>query len=224
MKPNVSRRMIALILLCTALVSFVDGVIMPGYAVKSAAKLVLFGLVPVLYAKHSGISLRKLFHMEKRALKQTLFFAAGLFALILVGYFLLKDFLDLSSVTTALTENAGVSREVFPIVAVYIPLVNALLEEFFFRGFAFLTLRRFTSARFAWLFSAIVFALYHVSILQGWFSPLLYALAMTGLAVGGLLFNFLDSRSGSILPSYLVHMAANLAINTIGLILFGLIG
>ena len=224
MKTETSRAMLALILLCCALVALVDGVIMPGYALKSAAKLVLFGLVPVLYAKRSGVSLGALFRMERRALRQTALFAAGLFVLILGGYFLLKDVLDLSAVTAALTENAGVSREIFPIVALYIPLVNALLEEFFFRGFAFLTLRRFVSARFAWLFSAAVFALYHVSILQGWFSPLLYALAMAGLAAGGLLFNFLDSRSGSILPSYLVHMAANLAINTIGLILFGLIG
>ena len=216
--------MITLILLCCAFVALIDGVIMPGYAVKSAAKLLLFGLVPVLYAKHTGIPLSGLFRMEKRALKQTVCLAAGLFALILGGYFLLKDLLDLSAVTTALTENAGVSREIFPIVALYIPLVNAGLEEFFFRGFAFLTLRRFTSARFAWFFSALVFSLYHVSILQGWFSPLLYALAMAGLAAGGLLFNWLDSRSGSLLPSYLVHMAANLAINTIGLILFGLIG
>ena len=100
----------------------------------------------------------------------------------------------------------------------------ALLEEFFFRGFAFLTLRRFFSAKFAYLYSAVVFAVYHVSILQGWFSPALYALAMAGLAAGGLLFDWLDSRTGSLLPSYFVHMSANLAINTVGLILFGFIG
>ena len=70
----------------------------------------------------------------------------------------------------------------------------------------------------------MVFALYHVSILQGWFSPALYALAMTGLVVGGLLFNWLGSHSKSLLPSYFVHMSANLAINTVGLILFGFIG
>ncbi len=224
MQNKTSRGMILVILLCCAAVAVVDGIIMPGYAAKSAAKLILFGLVPLLYARHRKISLGGLLRMEKQSLRKILLMALALFILILGGYFLLKDLLDLSAVTAALTENAGVSREIFPVVALYIPLVNALLEEFFFRGFAFLTLSRFTSARFAWAFSATVFALYHVSILQGWFSPLLYALAMAGLAAGGLLFNFLDSRVQSILPSYLVHMAANLAINTIGLILFGLIG
>ena len=190
MQNKTSRGMILVILLCCAAVAVVDGIIMPGYAAKSAAKLLLFGLVPLLYARHRKISLGGLLRMEKQSLRKTLLMALALFILILGGYFLLKDLLDLSAVTAALTENAGVSREIFPVVA----------------------------------FSAIVFALYHVSILQGWFSPLLYALAMAGLAAGGLLFNFLDSRVQSILPSYLVHMAANLAINTIGLILFGLIG
>ena len=197
---------------------------MPGYAVKSAAKLVLFGLLPLRYAKRAGIPLNGLLKMENQGLRQILLLAAAIFTLILGGYFVLRNWADFSGITASLTANAGVSREVFPIVAVYIPLVNALLEEFFFRGFAFLTLRQLFPEKFVYLFSAAVFALYHVSILQGWFSPALYALAMAGLTVGGLLFNWLDSRSGSLLPSYFVHMSANLAINTVGLILFGYFG
>ena len=218
------RSLILLILICTIAVSVVDGILMPGYAVKSAAKLILFGLVPILYARWAGIPLKGLLQMERRDLRRILLLAAAIFTLILGGYFVLRGFVDFSGITESLTTNAGVSREIFPFVAIYIPLVNALLEEFFFRGFAFLTLRRFVSAKFAYGFSAVVFALYHVSILQGWFSPAIYALAMTGLAVGGLLFDWVDSRAESLLPSYLVHMSANLAINTVGLILFGLIG
>lgn len=217
-------KLIALILLCTAAVSVIDGIIMPGYAIKSAAKLLIFGLLPLLFARQQGIKLRSLLQMERRDLRHIALFAMGVFTLILGGYFILRNAADFSGITKSLTSNAGVSREVFPIVAVYIPLVNALLEEFFFRGFAFLTLRQFATERFACLFSAVVFALYHVSILQGWFSPALYALAMLGLVAGGLLFNLLDRRSVSLLPSYLVHMSANLAINTVGLILFGFFG
>ena len=213
-----------LILLCTAAVSVVDGILMPGYAVKSAAKILLFALVPALYAKHAGISLRGLFRMKKQELRQAVTLGIAVFTLILGGYFLLRNVADFSGITESLTTNAGVSREVFPIVAIYIPLVNALLEEFFFRSFAFLTLCHFFPAKGVYLFSSAVFALYHVSILQGWFSPALYALAMTGLVVGGLLFNRLDSRTESLLPSYFVHMSVNLAINTVGLILFDFIG
>lgn len=215
---------VLLILLCTAAVSVVDGIIMPGYALKSVAKITLFGLVPILYAKRAGIPLRGLFQMNKRELRRSAYLGIAVFILILGGYFTLRNIADFSGITESLTTNAGVSRELFPIVALYIPLVNALLEEFFFRGFSFLILCHFFPAKFVYLFSAAIFALYHVSILQGWFSPALYALAMTGLAVGGLLFHWVDNRSKSILPSYFIHMAANLAINTIGLILFGFIG
>lgn len=216
--------LLLLILLCTAAVSVIDGVIMPGYAAKSTAKIVLFGLVPILYAKYTGISLRGLLQMEKEELRRSALLGIVVFTLILGGYFVLRNVADFSAITESLTTNAGVSREVFPIVAVYIPLVNALLEEFFFRGFSFLILCHFFPVKFVYLFSAVIFALYHVSILQGWFSPALYALAMTGLAAGGLLFDWLDHHSESLLPSYFVHMAANLAINTVGLILFGFIG
>ena len=48
-----------------------------------------------------------------------------------------------------------------------------------------------------------------------------FALCMTGLFLGGLIFSALDRR-GSLLPSWLAHAGANLAINTVGLFMFGL--
>ncbi|MGM9663131.1 MAG: CPBP family intramembrane glutamic endopeptidase [Oscillospiraceae bacterium] len=224
MKRRQAAAMVLLILLCCALVALVDGVLRPGYAVKSAVKLALFGLLPLLYARRAGFPLGTLFRLEKGELRRALLPALGVFVLILGAYFALRGAADFSGITASLTENAGVSRESFPLVALYIALVNSLLEEFFFRGFAFLLLGRVLSPALACGFSAAVFALYHVSILQGWFSPVLYALAMLGLAAGGLLFSWLDYRPRSLLPSYLVHMAANLAINCVGLILFGLAG
>lgn len=222
-KRSDGRAAAALILFCCAGVSLIDGVLRPGYAAKSAAKVLLFGVVPLLFLRRRGADAGGLFRMERGALRRALALAAAVFTLILGGYFALRGAADFSGIPAALAANAGVTRERFPVVALYIALINSLLEEFFFRGFAFLCLRRVLSPRPAAAFSATVFALYHVSILQGWFSPALYALAMFGLALGGLLFQWLD-RGGSLLPSYLVHMAANLAINTVGLILFGYFG
>ena len=61
-----------------------------------------------------------------------------------------------------------------------------------------------------------------MAILNGWFTWWVYGLCMLGLFLGGLIFNFLD-RHGSLFPSWLAHAGANLAINTIGLMMFGLI-
>ena len=48
-------------------------------------------------------------------------------------------------------------------------------------------------------------------------------LPSVGLIVGGLIFNALNDKFGNIYPSWLTHMAANFAINTIGFILFGVV-
>ena len=55
------------------------------------------------------------------------------------------------------------------------------------------------------------------------FHPAVLALLMFGLIVGGLIFNALNDKLGNIYPSWFVHMAANFAINSIGLILFDII-
>ena len=77
--------------------------------------------------------------------------------------------------------------------------------------------------KFAYIFSATMFALYHVGMTSGWFNILIYILSMVGLFIGGCIFNYLNEKCENIYPSWLVHMCANFGINTIGFILFGII-
>ena len=56
-------------------------------------------------------------------------------------------------------------------------------------------------------------------MMTGWFSPWLFGLVLVGLTVGGIVFNLLNRWTGTIYCSWLVHMFANFAINTIGFIL-----
>ena len=199
----------ALVLLGCAAMTVVDGVLRPPYAVKSAVKLTLFLLAPLLYEYTAGRDgHRALFRIQRRALLRALALGLGVFALILGAYFALRGIFDFSAVTALLDKNAGVTAENFLWVSLYVSFVNSLLEEFFFRGFAFLVLRRYAGERFACLFSALSFALYHT------------AMMLAGLAAGGVLFDLLDAGSGTIFPSWAVHIFANLAINTVGFILF----
>ncbi len=112
----------------------------------------------------------------------------------------------------------GVTGNNFWLVSLYIAFVNSFLEEFFFRGFGFLSLGEALGPKAAYLFSSLLFALYHVAIMASWFS-----LALFLLLTAGLLFNWLDSRTNSLYPSWFVHICANLAINSIGFLLFGLL-
>lgn len=214
---------LTIILFCV-IMAFVDGIFRADYFVKSAIKLVLFMLFPFLYSRFDkSLSIKSLFKVNKKSFKAIPFLCIGLYGVILGGYFLLKDAFDFSNITKSLTANIGVSGENFIFVSLYISLVNSLLEEFFFRGFAFLNLVKIKGRKFAYIFSALIFSLYHVAMMIGWFSLPLFALVLSGLFIGGIIFNFLNEKSESIYPSWLVHMSANFAINTIGFILFGII-
>ena len=158
---------------------------------------------------------------DRTSLKLAFPLALAVFLFLTVGYMVLSPWIDLSAIPEKLLYT-GVTAETFPLVALYITLGNSFLEEFFFRGFAFLTLRRHAGEKFAYLFSGVTFAAYHVSILSGWFHPVWFVLFLVGLAVGGMLFNWMDRR-GSLWCGWLVHAAADLAIMLIGMRMFGIL-
>lgn len=214
----------AIVIVFCIVMAIVDGVWQADYFVKSAVKLVLFLLLPALYARaDKALRLGALFRFDKKSLPLALLLGIGVYAVILGGYLLLKDVFDFSGITKSLTANIGVHGGNFVYVSLYISFINSLLEEFFFRGFAFLTLRRTAGDKFAYLFGAGVFAVYHVAMMLGWFSLPVFILVMVGLFAGGLIFNRLNAESGTVYPSWLVHMFANFAINTVGFMLFGIL-
>lgn len=212
--------MIVTVIACCGIMALVDGVIQPGYWVKSGIKLVLFLIMPLLFSCFDkNVALTPLFKIDKKLFGGAAAVGGGVFAVILGGYFALRGVFDFSGIVTSLTSGAGVGRHNFVFVAIYIAIVNSFLEEFFFRGFAFLTLKRGVSRPFAYFFSAAAFSLYHVAMMIGWFGFGLWLLVMAGLVVGGIIFNYFNERSATIYPSWLIHMCANLAINTVGIIL-----
>ena len=208
---------------CLAM-AFVEIVLAPGYAAKSMAKILLFLAAPLLFLGYKRKdTVLSLFRMKRGGGKQLAILAAVTFFGIVGSYFLFGRFFDFSSVAPTLESQLGISGGNFVLVALYISFINSLLEEFFFRGFAFLTLMKSMGKRSAYFFSATAFALYHVAIMNGWFSPLLTILLIASLFLAGIFFDYLDEKKGSILPSWMVHISANFAINTIGFILLGMV-
>ena len=213
-----------IVVLCCVIMAIVDGIWQPDYPVKSVIKIVLFIGFPFIYSLFdSKINLKDIFVPNKKGMKMAFSLCIPVFLLILGAYLLLKDVFDFSKVTTALTGNIGVNKDNFVYVALYISFINSLLEEFFFRGFAFLTLKRVASEKFAYVFSAVAFSLYHIAIMTGWFSVIVFVITVAGLFAGGLIFNYLNSKSNNIYTSWLVHMFSNFAINLIGFMLFGIL-
>ena len=220
MKKKSASRILIITVVCCLLMALVDGVLRPGYAVKSAIKIGLFLLIPLLASiKDPDMACLGLLKPKKRGLLAALLLGAALYLVILGAYFLIGPYFDFSNIADSLTANAGVTRDNFLFVSLYISFVNSFLEEFFFRGFVFTNLKRLSGRGLAYLFSAVAFSLYHVAMMTGWFSPMLFLLVMVGLAAGGVIFNWLNEKLDTIYGSWLTHMFANFAINTIGFLL-----
>ncbi|MCL2108925.1 MAG: CPBP family intramembrane metalloprotease [Oscillospiraceae bacterium] len=187
------------------------------YPYTSAIKIILFVSFPLVYFRISReMKLKDLFSVgkKKKSLLFSLALGGGVFAFIMLAFLILRQFLDSQMILGAL-ENNGITSENFALVFIYIVFVNAALEELFFRGFVFLTLHKKAHKLFAHLFSALLFAVYHVAILNGAISIGMFVFCIFGLTVAGLIFNYLTVKCGNILGALIVHVSANLALNLI---------
>lgn len=214
---------IAVTVLACGIMGVVDAVIQPGYLVKSLIKLLLFLCIPIVYSVFDkNCDLKKLFVPDKKGLLTAVILGVGVYAAVVGAYFAFRGVFDFSALTSSLTSTTGVNKDNFIFVAIYISFVNSLLEEFFFRGFAFLTLKSVSGRKTAYIVSSALFALYHIAMMIGWFGLPVILLSMAGLFVGGIIFDFVNERYNNIYISWLIHMFANFATNTIGFILFSI--
>ena len=224
---RVKRPVSLLVSVCVLvlLMAPVDLWLAPNYWVKSGVKIVLFVIVPlVLNRVFKWVSLKELLTFRKKWRWQLIVASVFLYLFIVGIYLVFGQWFDLSGVTIMLEETLAINRGNFIFVALYIPVVNAFIEEFFFRGILFLALKKYLKLWHAYVLSAGIFSIYHIAIMTSWFSVPLFVLLIVSLFVAGLLFNWINEKTGSIYASYLIHAAGNLAINTIGLHLFGIIG
>lgn len=213
--------LIAIVCIACLCMGLVDAVIQPNYWIKSAIKIAVFLLLPTLYALYDrDFRVKTLFIPDKKGFFLALLLGGGVYAVVLGEYLIFRGVFDFSAITGNVTDAVGVNRDNFLWVALYISFVNSLLEEFFFRGFAFLTLKGVTGRTFAYLFSAGLFAAYHIAMMIGWFALPVVLLALLGLFLGGLIFNYFNEKYNNIYLSWLIHMFANFATNTIGFLLF----
>ncbi len=226
MKNIKSIYIMASIIVFSLLVTGVDALLHPNYFVKIPIKIIFFLALPMLFfVKNKGDfnEFKKLFIFKKGGMLKSFLLGLGVYTVIVGGYLLTKNIIDFSNVTSSLTDGMGITADNFIYVSLYISLMNSFLEEFFFRGYGFITLKKYTSRKTAYIFSSALFAIYHIGMLIGMFNIGALALLLFGLIVGGCIFNYLNELNDNIYSSWFVHMFANFAINTVGFILFGVL-
>ena len=212
---------IAITIFSCTVMALVDAVIQPGYFIKSMIKMSVFLIFPLLYSfLDTDFKPKSFFKFNKKGILTALVLGVSVYTVILLSFFIFKNVFDFSSLTKSLTATTGVNKSNFIFVALYISFVNSLLEEFFFRGFSFLSLKDASGRVPAYIISSFLFAVYHIAMMIGWFEFPVTCLALLGLFLGGIIFNFFNEKHNNIYPSWLIHMFANFATNTIGFILF----
>jgi uncharacterized protein len=103
-------------------------------------------------------------------------------------------------------------------LAVFYSLLHALLEEYYWRWFAFGQLRRMMSSTRAIALSSLGFTAHHILLLTsffGWNSPAAWLFAL-GVAAGGAFWAWLYHRSGSLLGPWLSHALIDAAVFIVG--------
>lgn len=213
---------IMLILFCS-IMYYVDAILALNYVSKSTFKVLLCIFLPIIYFHFDrSFKVLNLFKISsKNQIKASLILGCIVYSFILLMYYIFRNFIDLNYISTLLNNDLSINENNFIFVFFYIALINSLLEEFFFRGFIFCSLKNNSNRLTAYIVSSLGFAIYHIGIVQKWFSFIVFLLIFIGLIFAGMLFNYLNERNnGTIYNSWFVHMFANFSINTIGILMF----
>ena len=218
MEKNKKERigLIIVVIICCIIMALVETVIEPTYFVKSAAKVLVFSALPLIVLKLLHI---KIFDnnskLNKKDILKLLLLGFAIYGAIIGVYFLTKNVFDYSALVDSLSADQNVDSKNFIWVALYISFGNSFLEEFLFRFIAFIKLSEYISKKFAYIFSSLAFAVYHIAMIGPSFPLPLLLLALFGLAVGGFIFDLVDKKSKNIYNSWIIHMFADFSIMTI---------
>lgn len=202
-----------------AVLAYIEQFLKPDYLIKSVCKLFLLGVPVIIYSRMNHKSLKEAVGFGKLRSARILYIGMLLaYAGIIIVFLLFKDSIDLNGIRENLMNKEKLTRENCLLVFAYIILANSLLEEAYFRGFLYQVFADEGKRKTGIIFSAICFALYHIGMVQNWFSPLIFVLCIGGLAVCGILLQMVKLKFNTLKASWLIHGCANLAINTIGII------
>lgn len=110
----------------------------------------------------------------------------------------------------------GMNKQNIIFVYSYIAIVNSFIEELMFRGIGYIELKKHIPEKYACSISAMLFAIYHIAIVNGAVNIWLTILSVIALYIAGVVLNKMDKKTDTIIPSYMVHSLSNWILNIIG--------
>lgn len=166
-------------LIVCVLLYITENIYHPVYAIQMMQKVLSFFILPLILAYILKQKVGRVGKVNRLSILYGVFL--GLLSMILIGvtYILLGDMIDWSVIRMSM-ESRGITEATFVIVFLYIMFGNSLLEEYFFRGIVHYNMSSISRGG-AYILSALMFSLYHITIFGTWFSGWILGLALCGL-------------------------------------------
>jgi membrane protease YdiL (CAAX protease family) len=143
--------------------------------------------------------------------------ALAISAFIVVAYMAVGSrLLDPKAIQAMGAETGLNRRSTYLMGALYWVTVNSVLEEYVWRWFVVEKLEDFLASRTAIIVSALAFSLHHIVALQTFLSPMVVALAATGVFIGGAVWSWCYVRYRSVWPGYVSHAIVDVAVFGVG--------
>ena len=174
-----------------------------------------FLIPPFVYCWHQRVGIFSdimRFQNWRRCLGVALGLAIVAIAVFWSVYYSLGDLLlDKEMISQKITDQFTVNRNTVLLIAPITTFLNSLLEEFFYRGFAFGLLSR-RNRLLGYLLPAAAFTMQHVLFFWFWrMSWIPFCVATVGLLVFALVLQRLYEKAGSIVAPWVVHMGGDMA-------------
>lgn len=175
---------------------------------------IFFLVPPLLYCRTAGLKpVRDILQLQNW--RRGLAVSAGLGVLAIaifwtLYYFLGDMLLDKAMITRKIGEQFSVTATTVLLVAPITIFINSMLEEFFYRGFAFGQLVQ-RQRLLGYLLPATVFTIQHVLFIYHWMSPLPLVMAVTGLFVFALVLQRVYERTQSLAAPWLIHILGDIS-------------
>ena len=194
-------------------------VLMASYALKSIVKVLMFLGIPYFCLRFEPINIRRklknLFRIKKRERLVLIQIILAGSVIILAANLLAKPLITAFGIAGIMSEikaRAHTDMRVFITALIHIPLVNALVEELFFRAFLFMHVYEQGYPGAAMLGSASLFSLYHLAMFRSWFPWPVLIMVLGALFLAGILLNYMLLRWKRIVLIWSLHGLVNLAI------------
>ncbi|MBP1554268.1 MAG: CPBP family intramembrane metalloprotease, partial [Oscillospiraceae bacterium] len=104
---NRKTSIMSLVLLFSVAITLIDAFVHPNYFVKIPIKILFFLALPMLFFvknRDAFGDFKKLFVIRKDGIVTALLLGVGVYAVIVGGYFLTRNIIDFSNVTSSLTD------------------------------------------------------------------------------------------------------------------------